>query len=56
MTIGNFGLDVSLNPLNPRFGFSGTTEPNSSVVIRVITPALNVELLPIQATRPATSR
>ncbi|HCE6607602.1 TPA: BapA prefix-like domain-containing protein [Pseudomonas aeruginosa] len=47
--IGNFGLDVSLNPLNPRFGFSGTTEPNSSVVIRVITPALNVELLPIQA-------
>ncbi|HFT8149627.1 TPA: Ig-like domain-containing protein, partial [Pseudomonas aeruginosa] len=49
VTIGNFGLDVSLNPLNPRFGFSGTTEPNSSVVIRVITPALNVELLPIQA-------
>ncbi|MBG6484292.1 BapA prefix-like domain-containing protein [Pseudomonas aeruginosa] len=47
--IGNFGLDVSLNPLNPRFGFSGTTEPDSSVVIRVITPALNVELLPIQA-------
>ncbi|SUC63637.1 glycoprotein [Pseudomonas aeruginosa] len=45
VTIGNFGLDVSLNPLNPRFGFSGTTEPNSSVVIRVITPALNVELL-----------
>ncbi|WP_434517332.1 Ig-like domain-containing protein [Pseudomonas aeruginosa] len=49
VTIGNFGLDVSLNPLNPRFGFSGATEPNSSVVIRVITPALNVELLPIQA-------
>ncbi|HFD4191744.1 TPA: Ig-like domain-containing protein [Pseudomonas aeruginosa] len=49
VTIGNFGLDVRLNPLNPRFGFSGTTEPNSSVVIRVITPALNVELLPIQA-------
>ncbi|MCO2553017.1 BapA prefix-like domain-containing protein [Pseudomonas aeruginosa] len=49
VTIGNFGLDVSLNPLNPRFGFSGTTEPDSSVVIRVITPALNVELLPIQA-------
>ncbi|HDY6513895.1 TPA: BapA prefix-like domain-containing protein [Pseudomonas aeruginosa] len=49
VTIGSFGLDVSLNPLNPRFGFSGTTEPNSSVVIRVITPALNVELLPIQA-------
>ncbi|UEX16670.1 Ig-like domain-containing protein [Stenotrophomonas sp. SI-NJAU-1] len=49
VTIGNFGVDVSLNPLNPRFGFSGTTEPNSSVVIRVITPALNVELLPIQA-------
>ncbi|MBH9521220.1 Ig-like domain repeat protein, partial [Pseudomonas aeruginosa] len=49
VTIGNFGLDVSLNPLNPRFGFSGTTEPNSSVVIRVLTPALNVELLPIQA-------
>ncbi|HCE9912981.1 TPA: BapA prefix-like domain-containing protein [Pseudomonas aeruginosa] len=49
VTIGNLGLDVSLNPLNPRFGFSGTTEPNSSVVIRVITPALNVELLPIQA-------
>ncbi|MCU9230338.1 Ig-like domain-containing protein [Pseudomonas aeruginosa] len=49
VTIGNFGLGVSLNPLNPRFGFSGTTEPNSSVVIRVITPALNVELLPIQA-------
>ncbi|RUG70369.1 Ig-like domain-containing protein [Pseudomonas aeruginosa] len=49
VTIGNFGLDVSLNPLNPRFGFSGTTEPDSSVVIRVITPALNVELLPIQS-------
>ncbi|MFL3982152.1 Ig-like domain-containing protein [Pseudomonas aeruginosa] len=49
VTIGNFGLDVSLNPLNPRFGFSGTIEPDSSVVIRVITPALNVELLPIQA-------
>ncbi|MGU0632574.1 Ig-like domain-containing protein [Pseudomonas aeruginosa] len=49
VTIGNFGLDVSLNPLSPRFGFSGTTEPDSSVVIRVITPALNVELLPIQA-------
>ncbi|WP_164280900.1 Ig-like domain-containing protein [Stenotrophomonas indicatrix] len=49
VTIGNFGVDVSLNPLNPQFGFSGTTEPNSSVVIRVITPALNVELLPIQA-------
>ena len=49
VTIGNFGLDVSLNPLNPRFGFSGTSEPDSSVVIRVITPALNVELLPIQA-------
>ncbi|ERW57278.1 hypothetical protein Q030_00451 [Pseudomonas aeruginosa BWHPSA017] len=49
VTIGNFGLDVSLNPLNPRFGFSGTTEPDSSVVIRVITPVLNVELLPIQA-------
>ncbi|MCO3820787.1 BapA prefix-like domain-containing protein [Pseudomonas aeruginosa] len=49
VTIGNFGLDVSLNPLNPRFGFSGTTEPDSSVVIRVITPALSVELLPIQA-------
>ncbi|MFY8290176.1 Ig-like domain-containing protein [Pseudomonas aeruginosa] len=49
VTIGNFGLDVSLNPLNPRFGFSGTTEPDSSLVIRVITPALNVELLPIQA-------
>ncbi|WP_367393694.1 Ig-like domain-containing protein [Pseudomonas sp. X4] len=49
VTIGNFGVDVSLNPLNPRFGFSGTTEPDSSVVIRVITPALNVELLPIQA-------
>uniref|UniRef100_UPI00093FCDC7 Ig-like domain-containing protein n=1 Tax=Pseudomonas aeruginosa TaxID=287 RepID=UPI00093FCDC7 len=49
VTIGNFGLDVSLNLLNPRFGFSGTTEPDSSVVIRVITPALNVELLPIQA-------
>ncbi|XFC39384.1 Ig-like domain-containing protein [Stenotrophomonas indicatrix] len=49
VTIGNFGVDVSLNPLDPRFGLSGTTEPNSSVVIRVITPALNVELLPIQA-------
>ncbi|OTI73643.1 Ig-like domain repeat protein [Pseudomonas aeruginosa] len=49
VTIGNFGLDVSLHPLNPRFGFSRTTEPDSSVVIRVITPALNVELLPIQA-------
>ncbi|HGY9626335.1 TPA: Ig-like domain-containing protein, partial [Pseudomonas putida] len=49
VTIGNFGVDVSLNPLSPRFGFSGTTEPDSSVVIRVITPALNVELLPIQA-------
>jgi len=49
VTIGNFGVDVSLNPLSPRFGFSGTTEPDSSVVIRVITPVLNVELLPIQA-------
>ncbi|WP_256576296.1 Ig-like domain-containing protein, partial [Pseudomonas sp. SID14000] len=49
VTIGNFGVDASLNPLSPRFGFSGTTEPDSSVVIRVITPALNVELLPIQA-------
>ncbi|WP_286919450.1 Ig-like domain-containing protein [Pseudomonas sp. UBA6753] len=49
VTIGNFGVDVSLNPLSPRFGFSGTTEPDSSVVIRVITPLLNVELLPIQA-------
>ncbi|MBT9236782.1 BapA prefix-like domain-containing protein [Pseudomonas sp. MG-2] len=49
VTIGNFGVDVSLNPLSPRFGFSGVTEPDSSVVIRVITPALNVELLPITA-------
>lgn len=49
VTIGNFAVDVSLNPLNPRFGISGTTAPNSSVEIRVITPALNVELLPIAA-------
>ncbi|WP_235376715.1 Ig-like domain-containing protein, partial [Pseudomonas putida] len=49
VTIGSFGVDVSLNPLNPRFGLSGTTEANSSLVIRVITPALNVELLPIAA-------
>ncbi|SDQ70271.1 hypothetical protein SAMN05216487_3380 [Pseudomonas sp. UC 17F4] len=49
VTIGGFGVDVSLNPLNPRFGFSGTTEAGSSLVIRVITPVLNVELLPINA-------
>ncbi|WP_404477381.1 Ig-like domain-containing protein [Novosphingobium sp. BL-52-GroH] len=49
VTIGNLALDVSLNPLNPRFGFSGTTEPDSTVVIRVVTPVLNVELLPVQA-------
>lgn len=48
-TIGGFGLAVSLNPLNPQFGVSGTTEPNSTVVIRVVTPALNVELLPLTA-------
>ncbi|WP_433887265.1 Ig-like domain-containing protein [Pseudomonas vranovensis] len=49
VTIGGFGVDVSLNPLNPRFGLSGTTEAGSSLVIRVITPVLNVELLPINA-------
>ncbi|MCL7714725.1 BapA prefix-like domain-containing protein [Stenotrophomonas sp. CPCC 101365] len=54
VTIGNFGLDVSLNPLNPRFHFSGTTEPGSSVVIRVITPTLNTELLPIQTDSSGT--
>ncbi|WP_420873470.1 Ig-like domain-containing protein [Novosphingobium resinovorum] len=48
-TIGGFGLAVSLNPLNPQFGISGTTEPNSTVVIRVVTPVLNVELLPLTA-------
>ncbi|PNU06722.1 Ig-like domain-containing protein [Novosphingobium guangzhouense] len=49
VTIGNLGLDVSLNPLSPRFGVSGNTEPNSSVVVQVTTPALNVELLPLIA-------
>lgn len=48
-TIGGFGLAFSLNPLNLQFGVSGTTEPNSTVVIRVVTPALNVELLPLTA-------
>ncbi|MEE4453119.1 Ig-like domain-containing protein [Novosphingobium resinovorum] len=49
VTIGDLGLAVSLNPFSPQFGVSGTTEPNSTVVIRVVTPALNVELLPITA-------
>ncbi|WP_232493692.1 Ig-like domain-containing protein [Novosphingobium kaempferiae] len=49
VAIGNFGLAVSLNPFSPQFGVTGTTEPDSIVVIRVVTPALNVELLPIIA-------
>lgn len=49
LTISNFGLAANLNPLNPQFGFSGTTAPHSTVLIRVVTPALNVELLPISA-------
>ncbi|QBF26811.1 BapA prefix-like domain-containing protein [Pseudomonas tructae] len=49
VTIGGFAVDVSLNPLNPRFGFSGNTEVGSSLLIRVITPALDVQLLPILA-------
>ncbi|WP_159980528.1 MULTISPECIES: Ig-like domain-containing protein [unclassified Novosphingobium] len=49
VTVGNFALDVSLNPLNPRFGFTGTTEPNSTVEVRLITPALNLALLPVAA-------
>lgn len=49
VTIGNFGLAVSLNPFSPQFGVTGTTEPDSTVVVRVVTPALNVELLPIVA-------
>ncbi|KMM77319.1 hypothetical protein ACP93_00205 [Xanthomonas sp. NCPPB 1128] len=47
LTLGDFGLDFALLPAT--FGFSGTTDPNASLAIRVITPALNVELLPIQA-------
>ena len=47
VTIGNFALDT--NALPPRLGLSGTTDPNSSVVIHVITPALNVQLVSIQA-------
>ncbi|HUD30853.1 MAG TPA: Ig-like domain-containing protein [Novosphingobium sp.] len=49
VTIGNFAVDVSLNPLNPRFGISGTTESGAAVAIHVITPVLNVALLPIAA-------
>ncbi|MFT4054110.1 MAG: Ig-like domain-containing protein [Novosphingobium sp.] len=49
VTIGNLGIAVSLNPINPQFGVSGTTEPGSTIVVRVATPALNVELLPINA-------
>jgi hypothetical protein len=47
--IGNFALDVSLFPLNPRFGFTGTTEPGATVEVRVITPVLNIGLLPMTA-------
>ena len=54
VTIGNFGVDVSLNPLAPKFGFSGQTAPNSSVVIQVVTPLLNVSLLPITANAAGT--
>lgn len=49
VTIANFGADVFLDPQSPRYSFSGTTEPNASVVIHVIASALNVELLPLQA-------
>jgi hypothetical protein len=47
--IGDFALDVSLFPLSPRFGFTGTTEPGATVEVRVVTPVLNVGLLPIIA-------
>lgn len=49
VTIGNFAVDASLSLINPRLGISGTTEPGSSVLVRVITPVLNVGLLPIAA-------
>ncbi len=49
VTIGNFGLDVSLNPLDLRLGISGTTEPNSSVLVRVGALGAEVTLTPIQA-------
>jgi hypothetical protein len=48
-TIGGFALDVDLFPLSPRFGFTGTTEPGATVEVRVVTPVLNVGLLPITA-------
>ncbi|MDY4338186.1 Ig-like domain-containing protein [Xanthomonas sp. LF07-6] len=47
LTLGDFGLDFALLPAT--FGFSGNADPNVSLAIRVITPALNVELTPIQA-------
>ncbi len=47
LTLGDFGLDFALLPAT--FGFSGNADPNASLAIRVITPALNVELTPIQA-------
>ncbi|KAB7776127.1 Ig-like domain-containing protein [Xanthomonas sp. LMG 12460] len=47
LTLGDFGVDFALLPAT--FGFSGNADPNVSLAIRVITPALNVELTPIQA-------
>ncbi|WP_295942082.1 Ig-like domain-containing protein [uncultured Xanthomonas sp.] len=47
LTLGDFGVDFALLPAT--FGFSGNADPNASLAIRVITPALNVELTPIQA-------
>jgi hypothetical protein len=49
LTIGNLAVDASLNLLDLRLGISGTTDPNSSLAIRVITPLVDVELLPITA-------
>ncbi|MET7142718.1 Ig-like domain-containing protein [Xanthomonas sp. PPL139] len=47
LTLGDFGVNFALLPAT--FGFSGQAEPNATLAIRVITPALNVELTPIQA-------
>lgn len=49
VTVGNFAVDASLNPLSPKLGVTGTTAANASLIIEVISPALNVTLSPIVA-------
>lgn len=49
VTVGNFAVDASLNPLSPKLGVTGTTAANASLIIEVISPALNVTLSPIIA-------